>query len=250
MTCKNISIVLIFIAVALLSCNTGEKKSDDVALKSEIDSVSYAIGSSVGNNIIKDSLHTLLNHDAIVAGLLDQIKGNDIKINSQESQRVISTYFRKKQEAETLEKFGDNKKAGEEFLAENEKREEVTVLPSGLQYEVLKKGNGESPGPTDKVKVHYHGTLIDGTVFDSSIDKGEPAEFMTNRVIKGWSEALQLMKEGSKWKIYIPQELAYGSRVGGRIKPFSTLIFEVELLEILEKPKPSENARMGRDTVR
>ena len=134
----------------------------------------------------------------------------------------------KKAEAE----FNENKLEGETFLAENAKRENVKTTASGLQYEVLAEGKGEKPSVTDKVKVHYRGTLIDGTEFDSSYGRGTPAEFGVNQVIKGWTEALQLMSVGSKYKLYIPQDLAYGAKNQGKIKPFSTLIFEVELLGI------------------
>ena len=131
--------------------------------------------------------------------------------------------------------YGDNIEKGENFLAENGKREGVVTTKSGLQYEIIKKGNGATPTANDKVRVHYHGTLIDGTVFDSSIDRGEPAEFGVSQVIKGWTEALQLMPVGSKWKLYIPYDLAYGDReVSEEIKLYSTLIFEVELLDIVK----------------
>ncbi|MBR1808380.1 MAG: FKBP-type peptidyl-prolyl cis-trans isomerase [Paludibacteraceae bacterium] len=129
-------------------------------------------------------------------------------------------------------KYGDTQAEGELFLEENKKRPEVTTTESGLQYEVLKQGKGKKPAATDKVKVHYHGTLTDGTVFDSSVDRGEPAEFYLNQVIAGWTEGLQLMPVGSKYKFYIPQELGYGSRAAGSIPPYSALIFEVELLSI------------------
>jgi len=131
-------------------------------------------------------------------------------------------------------KYGDTQAEGELFLEENKKKEGVITTESGLQYEVLKQGKGKKPAATDKVRVHYHGTLIDGTVFDSSVDRGEPAEFYLNQVIAGWTEGLQLMPEGSKYKFYIPQELGYGSRAAGQIPPFSTLIFEVELLKIVK----------------
>ena len=129
-------------------------------------------------------------------------------------------------------KYGDTKAQGEQFLAENALREGVIVTESGLQYEVIKMGKGKKPSATDRVKVHYHGTLIDGTVFDSSVERGEPITFGLNQVIAGWTEGLQLMPVGSKFKLYIPQELGYGSRNAGSIPPYSTLIFEVELLGI------------------
>ncbi|MCK5815986.1 MAG: FKBP-type peptidyl-prolyl cis-trans isomerase, partial [Flavobacteriaceae bacterium] len=133
---------------------------------------------------------------------------------------------------ETEEEFGEVKKGGETFLEANKTKEGVQVTESGLQYIVLKEGTGEQPTKASRVKVHYHGTLIDGTVFDSSVDRGEPTEFGVSQVIKGWTEGLQLMKVGAKYKFFIPQELAYGARPAGKIKPYSALIFEVELLEI------------------
>ena len=136
------------------------------------------------------------------------------------------------------EKYADNKAAGEKFLAENKEKEGVITLPSGLQYKVIKEGKGAKPTETDRVKVNYRGTLIDGKEFDSSYKRNEPATFRANQVIKGWTEALTMMPVGSKWELYIPSELAYGTReTGGDIKPFSTLIFEVELLEIVKEDK-------------
>ncbi|MCI7555306.1 MAG: FKBP-type peptidyl-prolyl cis-trans isomerase [Bacteroidales bacterium] len=131
-------------------------------------------------------------------------------------------------------KYGETKAQGEEFLAANKLREGVITTESGLQYEVIKQGKGPKPTADSKVKVHYHGTLIDGTVFDSSVDRGEPIEFSLNQVIKGWTEGVQLMPVGSKYKFYIPQDLGYGSRAAGQIPPYSTLIFEVELLGIVK----------------
>ena len=147
----------------------------------------------------------------------------------QEANAVVSKYLTQKKETQ----YQDVKQKGEEFLAKNAKREEVKVTDSGLQYEVMEMGDGPIPEATDKVKVHYHGTLIDGTVFDSSIQRGEPISFPVTGVIQGWQEALQMMPVGSKWKLYIPYELAYGERGAGQdIKPYSALIFEVELLDI------------------
>ena len=134
-----------------------------------------------------------------------------------------------------LERYSENKKAGEDFLAANKEKKGVFTTESGIQYEILKKGNGKKPLITDNVRVHYHGTLIDRTVFDSSVDRKEPAEFGLMGVIKGWQEILQMMPVGSKWRVYIPQELAYGDREMGNIKPFSVLIFDIELIKILDK---------------
>ncbi len=137
-----------------------------------------------------------------------------------------------RQEESMKAQYQEEIAAGEAYLAENAKREGIVTLPSGLQYEVLRAGNGPTPANTDQVRVHYHGTLTDGTVFDSSVDRGEPATFGVTKVIPGWTEALQLMPVGSKWKLYIPYDLAYGSQDRGTIKPFSTLIFDIELLAI------------------
>jgi FKBP-type peptidyl-prolyl cis-trans isomerase len=155
------------------------------------------------------------------------MKGHDTQFNQQTAGEYISNTI-------NFLKYGDTKGEGERFLAANQLKEGVQVTESGLQYEVLTMGSGPKPQATDRVKVHYHGTLIDGTVFDSSVERGEPAEFGLNQVIKGWTEGLQLMPVGSKFRFYIPQELGYGERATGSIPPYSTLIFDVELLEILK----------------
>lgn len=157
-----------------------------------------------------------------------------LEIDIQEAQQLLNTYFTKLQ-AEQEVASADKRKAGEEFLKENAKREGVITLKSGLQYEIMVEGNGVIPTAKDKVKVHYHGTLIDGSVFDSSVQRGEPAVFGVTQVIQGWVEALQLMPVGSKWKLFIPYNLAYGERgAGSMIQPYSALIFEVELLDIVK----------------
>ena len=166
--------------------------------------------------------------------------------NKKTVNQIIKTFSIKKREeaatkreAELKAKYKNNLEAGQKFLAENAKKEGIITTESGLQYKILKEGTGKTPVATDKVRVNYEGTLIDGTKFDSSYDRKEPAEFYVNRVIRGWTEALQLMKEGSKYELYIPYELAYGNRETGDIKPFSALIFKVELLKIL--PKEEKN---------
>ena len=159
-------------------------------------------------------------------------EGRRPEISAQEAQTLVNDYFAQK-DAEASAAYAEVRKAGEDFLRENAKRPEVKTLPSGLQYEVLTEGQGPKPSADDRVKVHYHGTLIDGTVFDSSVLRGEPAVFGVRQVIAGWVEALQLMPVGSKWKLYIPSELAYGAHGAGEaIKPHSALVFEVELLGI------------------
>lgn len=171
-----------------------------------------------------------LDETALAAGIKDAMSEEAPKVSVQEANGFVQQYMQKKQES----KFAEAKQAGEAFLKENAQREEVTVLPSGLQYEIIKPGSGEKPSAESQVKVHYHGMLIDGTVFDSSVERGEPTSFGVGQVIAGWTEALQLMPEGAKWKLYIPADLAYGPRgAGQKIGPYATLIFEVELLEVM-----------------
>lgn len=175
-----------------------------------------------------------INFDLVRQGLINGMK----KFDDQMTVEAAGEYFNKTMERLMQKRMesqhGSNKKAGEDFLAQNATKAGVTTTASGLQYEVITMGNGAKPVESDRVKVHYHGTLIDGTVFDSSVQRGTPAEFGVNQVIRGWVEGLQLMPVGSKFKFYIPQELAYGAQDQGQIKPFSMLIFEVELLEILK----------------
>ena len=194
-----------------------------------MDKVSYALGLSIGNNFQNSGIKCLQVED-FVQGLSDVLNEKQPAISYDEAKKVINDFFLRLHK----EKLEINKKAGEEFLSINKGRAGVVTLPSGLQYQVLQQGNGEKPKATDKVKCHYHGTLINGTVFDSSVERGTPAVFGVNQVIPGWVEALQLMPEGSKWKLYIPSDLAYGARGAGEmIPPHSTLVFEVELLEVL-----------------
>lgn len=165
-------------------------------------------------------------------GLINGISGEEKTMNAQEAQLYFNGTMQAVQDKKNESMYKDNKAAGETFLVENAKKPGVVTTASGLQYEIIKKGTGALPKDTTKVKVHYHGTLVDGTVFDSSVDRKEPAVFGVNQVIKGWTEALQLMPVGSKYKLYIPQQLAYGNQERGAIKPFSMLIFEVELISI------------------
>lgn len=195
-----------------------------------MDKVSYALGLSIGNNFQTSGIKDLQIAD-FVLGLSDVLNEKQPAITYDEAKQVINAYFMKLQQ----EKLEINKKAGEEFLNINKGRAGVVALPSGLQYQVLKMGEGDKPKATDKVKCHYHGTLINGTVFDSSVERGQPAVFGVNQVIAGWVEALQLMPVGSKWRLFIPSELAYGENGAGElIEPNSTLIFDVELLEIVK----------------
>ena len=195
-----------------------------------MDKVSYALGLSIGNNFQNSGINDLQIED-FVKGLKDILGGQTPEISYDEAKQVINDYFMKLQK----EKFEINKKAGEEFLNINKGKAGVVTLPSGLQYQVLQKGEGPKPTASDKVKCHYHGTLINGTVFDSSVQRGEPAVLGVSQVIPGWVEALQLMPVGSKWRLFIPSDLAYGEHGAGEaIEPNSALVFDVELLDIVK----------------
>ncbi len=199
-------------------------------LNTEMEKVSYSLGVNVAKSVKNQGLESI-DSKAIAQAFTDVFEGNELKISEQESNIILQDYFGKiAKEAKSA-----NVEVGEKFLAENAKREGVTTTATGLQYEVLAEGSGDSPKETDQVTVHYHGTLIDGTVFDSSVDRGQPATFPVNGVIPGWVEALQLMKPGAKYKLFIPSNLAYGERgAGGSIGPNATLIFEVELISIAD----------------
>ena len=201
-----------------------EKPSENPQLTGLATQIGQTLKMQAEQGLMGDSTLTL-DFELIKQGLLNGLLGYEGQMSGMEAQTYLQTTMMARQ-------FGPNKEEGEKFLAENALREEVTVTESGLQYEILKEGKGQKPTATDKVKVHYHGTLIDGTVFDSSIDRGEPAVFGVDQVLAGRTEALQLMPVGSKWKLYIPYELAYGERGNSGIQPYSTLIFEVELLGI------------------
>lgn len=190
----------------------------------------YVIGANVGRNIKRQAGD--VDVDALLAGMKDAMKGEKLKFSDEEAQAIMAEFQTKMQAAQTA-KASVAAAAGKEYLDKNGKREGVVTLPSGLQYEVLKKGEGEKPTAESNVKVHYHGTLTDGSVFDSSVERGEPAEFGVGQVIKGWTEALQLMPVGSKWKLFIPANLAYGDQSPSpKIPGGSALVFEVELLGI------------------
>lgn len=201
----------------------------DKKLSGELENFSYALGMSIAGNLIQTGVKTV-HPELFLNGFKDVFKGEKTMIHPEEANAILEEFIGRLNQ----NKGAGNLEEGRKFLAENKKKQGVVELPSGLQFTVLTEGEGEVPTINDQVKCHYHGTLIDGTVFDSSVERKEPAEFPVNRVIKGWTEGLQLMSVGSKYKFFIPQELAYGAtpREGGPIKPFSTLIFEVELLEV------------------
>ena len=194
-----------------------------------MDKLSYALGLSMGNNFKSSGIQTLSVTD-FANGVKAVYEGEKPEMTYDEAKQVINDFFTQMQR----EVNDRNRAEGEAFLAENKKKSGVVVLPSGLQYEVLTEGKGKKPAATDRVQCHYHGTLMNGEVFDSSIERGEPAVFGVSQVIPGWVEALQLMPEGSKWRLFIPSDLAYGENgAGGKIAPNSTLIFDVELLKVL-----------------
>lgn len=207
---------------------------ENTLLKTQRDKVSYGIGMEIGNSLKSQSID--IDSDILARGLKDMLSGKEPLMTDQEFRETM-TNFKNEMMAKQMERMKElaekNKKEGEAFLDENKKKEGVVTLPSGLQYKVIKEGSGEMPKPTDTVTVNYRGSLINGTEFDSSESHGQPATFKVNGVIPGWTEALQLMKAGSKWQLFIPSALAYGERAVGRdIGPNSTLVFDVELLSI------------------
>jgi FKBP-type peptidyl-prolyl cis-trans isomerase FklB len=196
----------------------------------EIKAVSYCVGMSIADSLLQQDLNGI-SPEILAEAIKDIFSGVQAQYSPNEANDIIQTYLNGIGEA----KFGAVKEEGEAFLAANKLKPEIKTTESGLQYEVISEGSGNKPSGQDNVKVHYHGTLIDGTVFDSSVNRGEPATFGVHQVIPGWTEALQLMNAGSKYRLYIPQNLAYGAHPhpGGAIKPFMALIFDVELLEVL-----------------
>ncbi|MBA7616398.1 Outer membrane protein MIP [subsurface metagenome] len=215
------------------------KKQKAVLLKTELDKISYTIGVQLGQNFKKQEIE--ISIEPMMQGLKDATAGKKLALSQDEMQKVMMAFQqrmmakqRKQQERQKLE-GAKNLAAGKAFLEANGAKKGVKMLPSGLQYRVIKKGTGKTPTAADRVKTHYRGTLIDGTEFDSSYKRNKPAEFPVNQVIKGWTEALQLMKEGGKWELYIPANLAYGEPARPNIPANSTLIFEIELLEVVKK---------------
>ncbi|EFM02896.1 FKBP-type peptidyl-prolyl cis-trans isomerase [Hoylesella marshii] len=201
-----------------------------------MDQISYALGLNIGQQLAQMGAEEL-NADDFAAAVKDVLAGREPKISQQEARNLIQQFVEKQEEKQrkAAEEKGKTAKAdGEKYLADNTAKEGVITLPSGLQYQVIKEGNGKKPKATDKVKCHYEGMLVDGTLFDSSIQRGEPATFPLNQVIAGWTEGLQLMHEGAKYRFFIPYQLGYGERgAGASIPPFSALVFDVELLEVV-----------------
>ena len=200
-----------------------------------MDKLSYALGIGIGSQLAGMGAKEL-NIDDFAQAIKDVISGSELKVDNAEAQILVQNFFQEqeaKQQAAAAEAGKVAKAAGEAFLAENGKKDGVVTLPSGLQYQVLKEGNGKKPSATDQVVCHYEGTLIDGTVFDSSYQRNQPATFGLNQVIPGWTEGVQLMQEGAKYRFFIPYKLAYGERgAGAQIPPFAALVFDVELIEV------------------
>ena len=197
-------------------------------LNPTISDISYSLGVLMATNVQSQNINNL-DIEALTQGMKDVLQGMETRFTPEKCNQIFSTFMTTRQAIQ----FEEIRRAGEAFLAENSKRPEITVTESGLQYEILQDTVGPKPSATDRVKVHYTGTLVDGTVFDSSVERGEPETFTANQLIAGWTEGLQLMSVGSKYKMYIPFDLAYGTRgAGNRIPPYSVIIFEVELLSI------------------
>ena len=230
-----IYVVALVLSIGVAGCqNSGSK--GDTKLTNKNDSVSYALGVLIGENNKQQMKGApgvdQLNKEILIAAFQKAFKGDSVQIKAEQANGMIQAFFAEVSVAEGSK----NQKTGDDFLAANAAKSGIVTLPSGLQYEIIKEGTGPKPTAEDQVICHYHGTTIDGTVFDSSVDRGEPATFPVGQVIPGWTEALQLMPVGSKWKLYIPSALAYGEKgAGAEIKPNSALIFEVELLEIVKK---------------
>jgi FKBP-type peptidyl-prolyl cis-trans isomerase FklB len=224
------------IIISTISCGPGKMYSR-AKLNSKEDTVSYYLGMTYGTSMKTANVDKVFNYQAFVKGVQEAINSDSLSVSDYEIQSYLSTFFTDYQEVQLKEQYKDYITENETFLQENSKKDSVVTLPSGVQYKIIKATNGKMPADTDMVKVNYTGELIDGTKFDSSVDRGEPAVFMVNEVIPGWSEVVKLMPVGSKWRVWIPSDLAYGSEApqGSAILPYSTLVFDIELLEINPK---------------
>ena len=239
---RPILVMMLVVPCLAPSCNKKTQPANgsaDAKLDSRIDSVSYGLGVTLAQNFQQRGLDSL-NVDLMASAVKSSLEGDSTKMGLQESGQLVSEFMRARQKANSK---GALKKS-QAFLDENAEKEGVKVAESGLQYKVLEEGDGPSPDANDKVTVHYEGTLVDGSIFDSSLKRGEPATFPVNRVIPGWTEALQMMQEGDKWKLFIPPDLAYGEQGAGQsIGPNEALIFEVELIEVEKTPTDTGDAQ-------
>ena len=237
MKAKNLLLTLAVGAIAM-SCNSGSMNQTSAPLKNATDTASFYIGYMYGSNIQRMGMKDV-NMSAIVAGMNSALQKKEMKEDPQAMDMYLNKFFQDL----SMRRAEENAEKGKKFMEENAKKSGVDTLANGIQYKVIKQGEGPKPVATDMVKVHYKGTLLDGTEFDSSISRGEPAQFQLNRVIPGWTTALQAMPVGSKWVIYIPADQAYGPRGGGPIGPNETLIFEVELLDIVTPDAPDSDKK-------
>jgi FKBP-type peptidyl-prolyl cis-trans isomerase FklB len=231
---RNILVLSLLSLLILGSCGSG-KKYTMVKLKNQDDSVSYFLGLTYGNGLKQADIDSLFNDKAFLKGMNEAVENDTLPVSQMTIETFLDKYFTDLRNKKLKEEYKDYIAENKAFLEANSKKDSVVTLPSGIQYIVLVDGKGTKPTPNDKVKVHYTGSLIDGSIFDSSLERNQPNEFFVGQVIPGWSEALQLMPVGSKWRVFIPENLAYGSQPprGANIKPFATLIFDVELLEIV-----------------
>ncbi len=236
MNFKHFIIPILAVPSLLISCNK-QVQQTSMALETEKDTISYCLGINYAKSNMNNNFDTVST--AIIANAMDDVYNEDeLKISEEDAAQILQSYYMKKRRHAVSE----NLRKGKEFLEQNKEKEGVKVTESGLQYKILKEGSGESPTDNSRVKVNYKGSFIDGEVFDSSYDRGEPTTFEVNKVIPGWSEGIKMMKEGGKWKFFIPSDIAYGERGTRGIDPNSTLIFEVELLEVLPpQPKQQQN---------
>jgi len=234
---KNVRVILIFsfIGFFFIAACSSEKNYAQVKLSNKEDSVSYYLGVSYGSGLKQSKIDSIFNSQAFLKGMNEAINSDTLPVSQFMIQTYLNSFFMEFQTNQLKNEYKDYIAENKKFLTANAKKDSVVSLPNGLQYVILRNGNGNKPTITDRIRVHYSGTLIDGTVFDSSYGRNEPAEFNVGEVIPGWTEIIQLMPVGSKWRVYIPEDFAYGSNSpqGSAIKPYSTLIFVVELLEIL-----------------
>jgi len=237
---KSLNILAIALVALLFACGSKDDKSKSststTTLKNTIDTVSYAIGVDFATNLKNEGFDSVVVKEMVLKGMEDILSGAKPLVAREEGLMKVQEYYTKWKQESATKIYGKNIQEGEKFLNENKTKAGVVTLPSGLQYQIIKDGKGAQPKATDMVSVHYKGTLMNGTAFDDSYSRNEPVKFQVGGVIQGWQEALQLMKVGSKWKLFVPYFLAYGERGFKTIEPYSLLIFEVELLGI-EKPE-------------